>query len=85
VGSIPLWILSFVVDMMDDAPPNSLKNSNANLKVKITEEKKVRVHSLVRNTSKVRGACWSFGMGTRINDKWVNYSYQPAQTKQQVG
>jgi hypothetical protein len=39
VGSIPLWILSFVVDMMDDAPPNSLKNSNVNLKVKIAKKK----------------------------------------------
>jgi len=85
VGSSPLWILSFVVDMMDDAPPNSLKNSNVNLKVKIAKKKRVGVHSLVRNTSGVRGACWSFGMGTRINDKWVNYLYGPAQTKKQVG
>ncbi len=37
VGSITLWILSFVIDMMDDAPPNSLKNSNVSLKVKITK------------------------------------------------
>jgi hypothetical protein len=32
-----------------------------------------------------RGACWGFGMGTRVNDKWVNYSQRFAQTKQQVG
>jgi len=30
-------------------------------------------------------ACWSFGMGTRTNDKWVTYSHKLAQTKQQVG
>jgi len=29
-------------------------------------------------------ACWSFAMGTRTNDKRVNYSYPYAQTKQQV-
>ncbi len=48
VGSIPLWILSFVVDMVNDAPPNSLKNSNVSLKVKITKEKGVGVRSLTR-------------------------------------
>ncbi len=37
VGFNPLWILSFVIDMMDDAPPNSFKNSNVSLKVKITK------------------------------------------------
>ncbi len=63
VGSIPLWILSFVVDMMDDAPPNSLKNSNVNLKVKIVEEKRVGVHSLIRNTSRVRGHVGALGWG----------------------
>ncbi len=57
-----------------DAPPNSLKDSNANPKVK-TMEKGVRVFSLTRNTSRVKGVCWSFGMGTRMNGKWVNYSY----------
>jgi hypothetical protein len=24
-------------------------------------------------------------MGVMMNDKWVNYSYEPTQTKQQVG
>jgi len=52
-----------------DAPPNSLKDSNANPKVKIMEEKRVRVRSLIRNTSKVRGACWSSMMGTRMTEK----------------
>jgi hypothetical protein len=29
-------------------------------------------------------ACWSSEMKTRMNDKRVNYSCEPAQTKQQV-
>jgi hypothetical protein len=32
-----------------------------------------------------RGVCWSSMMGIRMNDKWVNYSHRPTQTKQQVG
>jgi hypothetical protein len=32
-----------------------------------------------------RKACWSFKMGTKMNDKQVNYSHEPTQTKQQVG
>jgi hypothetical protein len=28
-------------------------------------------------------ACWSFGMGTMMSDKWDNYSHGLAQTKQQ--
>jgi hypothetical protein len=28
-------------------------------------------------------ACWSSGMGIKMNDKWVNYSHGPTQTKQQ--
>jgi hypothetical protein len=31
-----------------------------------------------------RRACQSSGMGTRMSDKQVNYSYEPTQTKQQV-
>jgi len=34
-----------------DTPPNSLKNSYANSKVKIVEEEGVRVRSLTRNIS----------------------------------
>jgi hypothetical protein len=64
-------------------PQNSLKESNVNLKVKTT--KGVGVRSLVRNTFGVREACWSFGVGTRMNDMRVNYLYGPTQTKQQVG
>ncbi len=32
-----------------------------------------------------RRACWNFRMGIRTNDKRVNYSHKPTQTKQQVG
>jgi hypothetical protein len=67
-----------------DAPLNSLKDSNASPKVETLEEG-VEVHSLIRSTSRVREACQSSTMGTRTSDKWVNYSYRPAQTKQQVG
>jgi len=45
------------------------------------EEKKIRVCSLIRNISKVKGVCWSSMMGIRMNDKQVNYSYGPAQIK----
>jgi hypothetical protein len=51
-----------------------LKDSNASPKVK-TIEKGVGVCSLVHNISKIRKMCWSSMMGTRANDKWVNYSY----------
>jgi hypothetical protein len=53
-----------------DAPPNSLMDSTANPKVKTTKGKGVG------------GACWSFRMGIRKNDKWVNYSHESIQTKQ---
>ncbi len=33
----------------DDAPPHSLKDSNASLKVKAEEEEGIGVHSLTRN------------------------------------
>jgi hypothetical protein len=61
-------------------PQNSLKDSNVSLKVKTMEEG-IGVHSLIRNTLGVKGVCWSFGMGIRMNEKWVNYSYGLAQTK----
>jgi hypothetical protein len=53
--------------------------------VKILEEEGVGVCSLTYNTLGVRKACYSSEIGTRMSDKWVNYSYGPAQTKQQVG
>ncbi len=45
----------------------------------------VAVHSFTCITSRVRGVCWSSKIGIRMSDKWVNYSYGLAQTKQQVG
>jgi hypothetical protein len=53
--------------------------------MKITEKKGIGVHSVTHGTLEVKGACWNSEMRTRTNDKWVNYSYGPAQTKQQVG
>jgi hypothetical protein len=53
--------------------------------MKIVKEEGIGVRSLVHNTLEVKRVCWNFGMGTKMNDKWVNYSYEPAQTKQQVG
>jgi len=69
---------------MIEASPKSLKDSNVSLKVKIVKEG-VEVCSLIHNISKVRNACWSSEMGTKMSDKWVNYSHGPAQNKQQVG
>jgi hypothetical protein len=66
-----------------DASPNPLKDSNVSLKVKTMKEG-VEVHSLTCSISGVRGLCWSFEMGTRMNDKQVNYSFVFTQTKQQV-
>jgi hypothetical protein len=68
---------------MIDASPNSVKNSNVNPKVKTVEG--IKVFSLIHSTSRVKKACWSFRMGTKMNDKWVNYSHRLAQIKQQVG
>jgi len=57
------------IQKIDDAPPNSLKDSNGSPKVKIMKEKKVGVHSLVRNILGVKGVSWNSRMGTRMNDK----------------
>jgi len=59
--------------VVGEAPPNSLEDLNASPKMKTTEG--VKVHSFARNTSGVRGMCWNFGMGTKLSDKQVNYSY----------
>jgi hypothetical protein len=64
---------------VNDTPPNSLKDSNASLKMK-TEG--VRVRYFTRGTSGVRMACWSSRMGTKMSGKRVNYSYESTQTKQ---
>lgn len=48
-------------------------------------EEGIGARSITRNISGVRGACWSSRiMGTRTNDKRINYSYQFTQAKQQV-
>ncbi len=65
-------------------PPNSLKDSSASPKLKITKKKQIGVHSLTRNTPRVKGRCWNFEMGSSTNDKRFKYSYEHAQTKQQV-
>jgi hypothetical protein len=64
--------------------PHSLKDSNANSEMKTSKEE-VGVRSLVHNIPGVRRACWISEMGNKMRDKWVNYSYGLAQTKQQVG
>jgi hypothetical protein len=61
-----------------NAPPNSLKDSNASLKVKKMKEKKISVHSLIHNTSGVRNACLNSRMGIRKTNKQVNYSHKLA-------
>jgi hypothetical protein len=68
---------------MIEASSKSLKDSNVSPKVKIM--KGVEVCFLIPSISKVRNACWSSEMGTKMSDKWVNYSHGPAQSKQQVG
>jgi len=40
-----------------NAPPNSLKDSNVNLKVKTIEGEGVEARSLISNIFKVRGVC----------------------------
>jgi hypothetical protein len=59
-----------------------LKDSNASSKAKIIEKKGIRVCSLGHNISGVRRVCYSFGMGIKTSDKWVNYLHGLAQTKQ---
>ncbi len=49
------------------------------------KEERVGLCFLACSTSRVRKACQSFGMRTKMSDKWVNYSYGLARTKQQVG
>jgi len=70
--------------VVSDALPNSLKDSNASPKMKIIEEG-IGIRSFIRNTLGVKRVCWNSKMGTMMNDKWINYLYRFAQTKQQVG
>jgi hypothetical protein len=46
-----------------------------------TIEEGVGVGSLAHNTLRVKGACQSSGMGIKMSEKWVNYSYETTQTK----
>jgi len=64
-----LEILIKETTITNDAPSNSLKNSDENLKVETMEEERVKVCSLIRNTLGVKGTCWSSGMGTRMNSQ----------------
>jgi hypothetical protein len=68
--------------MMHPTFPHSLKDSNVSPKVKAVRKKGIGVRSLTCSISKVKGHA---GMGTRMNDKKVNYSHGLTQTKQQVG
>jgi tRNA U55 pseudouridine synthase TruB len=55
-----------------DAPPQSLKDSNASLKVKTTEKKGVEVRSLARNISRVKGCVGTLGWGLgRVTSKSI--------------
>jgi len=44
--------------------------------MKTTKKKGVGACSLPCNTFGVKGACYNFGMGIKMNDKCVNYSYE---------
>jgi len=64
-----------------NAPPHTLKDSNVNSKVKTT---KARIGGMFPSLQhfESRGACCSSGMGTKTNDKWVNYSHEHTHPKQ---
>ncbi len=62
----------FVEIWFSDAPPNSLKDSNVNPKVKIMEEKGVRIHCLACNTFGVKGMSRALGWGLgRVTSKSI--------------
>jgi len=71
--------------MVFDAPPNSLIDSIANPKVKITKGEGVGARSLGRSTLGVEGCVGAPGWGLGRVTKQINYSHGLAQTKQQVG
>ncbi len=58
-------------------------DSTINRKVKTTEGKKVKMHSLIHNTSGVKGTL-EFRDGIRKINKQFNYSHKSTQPKQQV-
>jgi hypothetical protein len=47
--------LGLITIRVCDAPPHSLKDSNASSKAKITKEERIEVHSLIGNTLGVEG------------------------------
>ncbi len=53
----------FLICASDDAPPHSLKDSNASLKMKVTKEEGIGVCSLVRNILGVEGRVRTLGWG----------------------
>jgi hypothetical protein len=60
-------------------------DSGSMLKNKMkTWEEEVKICYLVHNTSRVKKTSWSYGMGIMTNSKQVSYSYEYAQTKQQI-
>ncbi len=72
-------LVTFVINMMHFE--NSLKDSNANSKVEISEKEGIVVCFLICGILGLKKACWSSKMETRKNDKWVNYSLELTQIK----
>jgi len=65
IGTPPIGGSNFVeAPTSCDTPPHSLRDSNANSKMK-TMKKKVGVHSLVYNTLGVKGCAKALGWGLR--------------------
>jgi len=53
----------FLICASDDAPPHSLKDSNANLKMKVTEEEGIGVRSLIHSILGVERRAGTLGWG----------------------
>jgi hypothetical protein len=77
-------ITRFHITMKCDALLSSLIDSNVSLKWKQEKSKELRTRSLAHNTLGLEGHAGTprWGLGRVIS---INYSYRPAQTKQQVG
>ncbi len=56
-------ILGSMFGRLSDTPPNSLYDSNANLKVKTSKEERMGICFLIRNTSGVKGRVGAPGWG----------------------
>jgi len=57
--------VAFHVQVLCDAPPHYLKDSNVSLKVKRTKEEGIRVWPLIRNILGVEGCVRALGWGLR--------------------